>query len=84
MPRNFHRLGQRISEILPRTETALQWTHALNSQLLQFLCHPGTRRFARSSTVENDLLILGQYVSSGSDIIGQHADGAGQCPRIGH
>jgi hypothetical protein len=51
-------------------EAALQRTDALDPQCLQLLCRPGTAGFVGSSTVEHDLLILGQHGSPAGELIG--------------
>ena len=70
-------LHQRKIEFLPAMEATLQRTDARDPDHLKFLRHPGTAGFVGSSTVENDLLVPGQRRRLAGDVIGQHADGAG-------
>src|SRR5262249_43318520 len=84
VPGYFHWLRQRIPEVLPHVKSTLQRTHTLNAQLLQFLCHPGTGRFAGSSTVKDDLPVLRKPVGPAGYVVGQNADGARQCARVGY
>jgi hypothetical protein len=82
-PGNVGGLSQRIAEIFPAREAALQRTHARDAQFLKLLCHTGTGCFIGSSTVEDDLLVFRQHVRAFGDFIGQNANGAGQSPWIG-
>jgi hypothetical protein len=84
VPSHYPGLRQRITEVFPQVKTTLQRTHTLDSQLLQFLCHPGTGRFFGSSTVKDDLLVLGEHIGAAGYIIGQNPDGARQRALVGN
>ena len=83
-PRNVSWIGQRIAQIFPSCKAALQRSYARNAKFLELLCHTGTSGFIGSSTVENDLLILGQRVRAAGNFSRQHADGPRQSPLVGN
>lgn len=83
-PRHVGWLGQWIAKILPSGKAALQRTDARNTKFLKLLCHTGTSGFIGSSTVENDLFVLGQRVRSAGNFSRQHADSARQSPLVGN
>ena len=84
MPGNLAGRDQGVTQVTPTVKTSLQRTHALDSQLLQLLRHPGAGRFAGSSAIENDVLVLGKEVRAGGHFIGQYPQRPGQSARVGN
>jgi len=65
----FHR----VSGLAPGTQATRDYVH-FESQLLQLLRHPGACGFARSSTVEINLLVLGEVLDFFNEVVGLDAD----------
>ena len=58
VPCNLCRFFQRISQLLPALKAALQRPDTFNPELLQLLCHPGTRGFIGSSAVKDNVAVV--------------------------
>jgi hypothetical protein len=74
---------QRIAAFPPGAETALQRTNALDALFSEEQRHTGARGFVGSSTVENDLAVARQRIAFLLEILGVHAEGAGNGFGIG-
>jgi hypothetical protein len=73
---------ERMSSLAPCAQTAGD-DERLESLLLQEVRHPGAGRFARSSTVEINLSILGQVLEFFLKVVGFDADGSCNALRVG-
>ena len=64
--------------LLPSVEAAVEWVHALPTAIRQFLRHTGARRLVRSGAVGDDGAVARYLVQMLFNLIGRHADRAGQ------
>jgi hypothetical protein len=72
---------ERMSRLTPSLQTAGD-DERLESLFLQEMRHPGAGRFARSSTVEINLLILGQVLDLFQQVVGFEPDGPRNALRV--
>ena len=72
---------ERMSSLAPCPQTAGDDEH-LESLFMQELRHPGASCFARSSTVEINLSVLGQILDLCLEVIGLYANGSRNALRV--
>lgn len=72
-----------ITAVAPRVKAAFQGANLPDALPPEEQRHTGAGSFVRSSTVEDDFTIAGQALVVFLDIGGIHAEGAGNCARVG-